>query len=66
VIRRRRAGEAVDALSHAFKHGLIGEPLQGCRRDARVLGLATSQQAPLILGDSAESIQSCVASDTAI
>jgi hypothetical protein len=58
VIWRRRPSQAVHAVRYPVKDGRFGESLQRRLRDAGTLGLAASDEPPLILGDSRDAAES--------
>jgi hypothetical protein len=50
MICRWRSCQAVDAVSYSVQDASGGQPLESCRGDTGVLGLASGNQPPLILG----------------
>ncbi|HEY1916134.1 MAG TPA: hypothetical protein VGH27_11235 [Streptosporangiaceae bacterium] len=51
VIRRRRACQAIHAVSYPFQDTVGSQPLESSRRDPGQLSLTAGHQAPLVLGE---------------
>lgn len=61
VVRDRCSGQVIHAVRDSLQDRLANQTLEGGRRDARALRLATGKETPLVLGDGSETAECGVA-----